>query len=67
MVDENMAHHLGSDTEEMCAILPLWRFLTNQTQISLVYQRGALQGVIGTFVPKVLARQATQFAVNDGD
>jgi hypothetical protein len=66
MIDQNMAHQLRGHTEEVSAVLPLRRFLANQTQIGLVYQRSALERVVGTFAPQVAAGHAAQLIVDYG-
>ena len=45
VIDEYASHHLGSDAEEVCAILPLHVALIHQAHVSLMNQGGCLQCV----------------------
>jgi len=57
--NENLAHQLGADGDEVFAIAELRRTLLLQTEISLVHQGGALQSVAVALLPHVMVRQAT--------
>jgi hypothetical protein len=50
----------------MGAVLPLRRVLPGQSQICLVHQGGALQGMVAALVPQVVVRQAAQLVVDQG-
>jgi len=70
VVDQDSAHHLRSDTEEVRTILPVDLALVEEPQIDLVNQRGRRQRVIDPLVselpcrnpPKVLVHGREQFA-----
>ena len=66
IIEQNPAHYLRRDAEEMGAILPLDLSLIDQTQVRFVDQRGRLQGMIRVLPPHVAVRQAMQFALNEG-
>ena len=51
MVDEDASDRLGRHREEVSAILPLHAALADQPEISLVDERGGLEGVPGRLVP----------------
>ena len=67
MVDQNVPHQLGGDTEKVSPVLPLGSVLPDQTKVRLVNQRGALQGVVAALALKITARHAAQLAVNKWD
>ena len=52
-------------TPKVWPVLPLWRLLVNQTQVGLVHQRRALQGVIDTLAPQLAMRDAAQLLIHD--
>jgi hypothetical protein len=58
VVDKYSPDHLGGDAEEMCAIAPLDPLLVDEPYESFMNQRGALEGMVGAFVPKVCRSQA---------
>src|SRR5215813_329044 len=64
MIDQQATHYLRSYTKKVGSVLPVHSRLIYQTQVSLVYQRGRLQGVIGTFTPQVLRRKLSQLIVD---
>ncbi len=55
---------MGRDSKKMCAILPLRGILPSQTQICLMHEGRTLQGVIASFLAKVVVGQPTQFVVH---
>ena len=66
VVDQNLAHRPGRDGEKMGAVLPLRIGLVGQAQISLIDQRGRLQGVIRAFSRHIMMRETPQIFVNEG-
>ncbi len=67
MIDQNVPHQSGRDTEEVSAVSPLRRVLPVQTKVPLVDQRGPLQGVAAALALKMAPRHAAQLAVNQWD
>jgi len=64
MVNQNAAHQIGSQTEEVSTIPPLDAILIDQTEISLVHQRLRLKRVFAFPVTQMMAGKAPQLAVN---
>jgi hypothetical protein len=64
VIDEDAAHHLGSQGEEVGTTLQITPTLTHKAQVGLVHQRCRLQGVIGPLVSQMAGRQATQFRIH---
>jgi hypothetical protein len=65
VIHENLPHHLGRDTEEVCAI-PIFRLvLADQPNVSLVNERGRLQGVIPPLTPQINVRQTPELRVSE--
>ena len=63
-VDQNAAHQLSRDSEEMSAVPPAHVVGINQLEVSLIDQRGGLEGVAGPFSSHVALRQSVQFPVH---
>jgi hypothetical protein len=61
---KNLPHYVRRNSEEVRAILPWRRILSRETQIGLVYERGALQRVITSFLMQVVMRQSPQFVID---
>lgn len=66
MIHQQPAHYLRSYTEKVSPVLPVYSRLIHQTQVSLMYQGGRLQGVIGTFTPQIIRRKLSQLIVDYG-
>src|SRR5690242_1483461 len=66
VIHEQATHYLRSDTKKVGSVLPVYSRLIYQTQVSFVYQRGRLQGVIGTFTPQIIRRKLSQLIVDYG-
>jgi hypothetical protein len=66
MIHQQASHYLGRNAEEVGSVLPVYSRLIYQTQVSFVYQRGRLQGVIGTFTPQIIRRKLSQLIVDYG-
>ena len=65
MVDEDAAHRLGRDGEEMGAVLPVHALVIDQPHVGFVDQRRGLQAVAGALALHVVARQAVELVVHD--
>ena len=65
MIHQQATHDLRSDTKKVGSVLPVHPRLIYETNVSLVYQRSGLQGVIGTFTPQIIRRQLSQLIVDD--
>lgn len=46
MIDQNIAHELGGDGEEMHAVIPVNRIVVDEPQVSFVHQGGAFESVL---------------------
>jgi hypothetical protein len=66
IVDENLAHEVSGNREEMGAALPLRRLEPDHAQVSLMHERGTLQGVAGPLPLQLRVREATQFSIDKG-
>src|SRR5438132_2148114 len=64
IVDKNLPHELRSNAEEVSAILPVDILLTDQTQVSLIDQRGRLQRVAHSLSIHVVVGQSMQLRLN---
>ena len=62
---KNLPHYVRRYSEEVRAILPLRRILSRETQVGLVYERGALQRVITSFLTQVVMCQPTEFVIDE--
>ncbi len=67
MIHQDLSHEARGQREEVGPIFGLKYRLVDQSQVSLVDQRGALQGVSGTFLVKVTPRNDTELGVHHGD
>jgi len=61
VVDQDAAHQLGRDSEEVSTIPPSHMVGINQLEVNLIDKLRGLEGVPGLF-----PRQVVQFAVNEG-
>ena len=66
VVDQDAAHGLRGDREEVAAVLPREVLLPFQAQIGLVNQCGGLQAVGGSFATSVGSRNLAQRGVDGG-
>jgi len=67
VVDEDAAHQLCCDTQELLPVLPTNFSLIGEAEIGLMHQSGCLQGVIAALPPQVTGRQTPQFRVEQHD
>jgi len=63
MVDQNAAHLLAGNGKEVPAILDFERFRADQPDVSLVYERGSLEGVSRTFAAHLAGGNAVELGV----
>jgi hypothetical protein len=61
---ENASHHLRSDPEELCAILPVSLALIYQAQINFVHQRRRLQRMAGSLTAEEMHCLPVQFIID---
>ncbi len=66
VIDEDAAHHLRGDAEEVRAVLPLHLRLIHEPHVRLVDERGGLQRVADALLAQVARGEAPQLAVDDG-
>ncbi len=64
-LDQDVAHQLRRNAEEMGAVLPSNILPIDQSQISLVDQCRGLQGVVAAFARHPAFSQPVQFAINE--
>ena len=64
VINQNVAHHLCSHSEEVRAILPIDFLLTGQTKIRLVHKSGSLQSVAIALALNVAMRNPPQFVID---
>jgi hypothetical protein len=67
MIDQNVAHKLGGNGEEVNPVIPANGGVSNQSQIGFVHQRRALQGVILALPGQAVPGEAAKFIVDEGD
>ena len=67
MVDQDPAHQLGGDAEEVRAALPVDLSLPGELEEGLVDERGRLEGVIAPLPGKIPGRERVQLVVHEGD
>src|SRR5262249_36511670 len=65
MVDEDAAHRLSRDGEEVGAVLPVHAPVVDQAHVRLVDQRSGLQAVAGPLAFHVAVREAAKLVVHD--
>ena len=64
IVDQDPAHHLSGDSEEMRAVVPLNISLIDKTDERFVHQRGRLECVACALAVHVVMGQPVKLAVN---
>src|SRR5205814_2893423 len=64
VVNQDLAHRLGGDSEEVGAVLPAWTGLIGQPQISLVDQRSRLERVVGTLSAHMTVSDAPELLID---
>jgi hypothetical protein len=65
VIDQNSAHGLGREAEELRAALPVDAALIHQLDVGLVYERRAFEGVVRPLVAQVPGRDAVQFLIDE--
>jgi hypothetical protein len=63
MVYQQATHYLGSNSEKVCAVLPVDPRLVDEPQVRLMNQGRRLQSVVGPFTPQIIRREFAQFIV----
>jgi hypothetical protein len=67
MVDQNVAHKLSGNREEVNPVIPANRGISNQAKIGFMHQRRALQGVVLVLPGEAVPGEAAKFIVDEGD
>ena len=62
--DQNLPHQPVADGKEMSAVFELERALFLQPQVSLVPQGGALEDMVGAFLPQIAVHDPSEFVIN---
>jgi hypothetical protein len=65
VVDEDAAHGLGGDGEEVVFALPIDAGLVDEFHVGFVDEGGGLEGVVEAFLGEVVAGQSAEFVVNE--
>jgi len=65
VLDEDAAHQLGGDAEEMGAVFPIDAGLIDQLEVGLVDEGGGLECVIGALAAHVGTGDAAEFVVDE--
>jgi hypothetical protein len=65
VIDQDPAHDLRCDTEEMRSILPIDLALVDEPDIYLMNKGRRLQGVAGPFVPKLARGNAAKLRIDE--
>lgn len=66
VIDQNLAHLVGSDGEEVRPVLPSDGRPFGKALPGFVYERSRLQGVVSPLAPHIGGCQAAHFAVYEG-
>ena len=66
VINQDAAHHLRGDGEELSPVLPAGAPLVHQLQVRFVQKRRRLQRVVGPFPPHVKVRKPAQFFMDHG-
>jgi hypothetical protein len=64
VIDQNAAHDLCGDSEEVRAVGPMNVFLIDETNVSLIDERGGLKRVTLSFPAHVTAGKPVEFVVD---
>ena len=64
VIDQDAAHDLGGDREEVRAIRPVHILLIDQANISFIYQSSGLKGVVFSLSAHVTAGEAVELVVD---
>ena len=65
MVDEDPAHRLRGDGEEVTAVLPVHPRLVDETEIRLVDERGRLERVAAALLSEVTPGELPELGVDE--
>src|SRR6266545_904052 len=65
VIDENLAHRLSSNGEEVGAVSPVWRMiLAHQLEIGFIDQRSGLQCMVRPLALHIAVRAPAQIPIN---
>jgi hypothetical protein len=67
VIQQDAAHRLCGNSEEMRPILPFHVMLSDEVEVSFVYQRGGLEGMIGPFPAQAGRCQVAEFGIDQRD
>jgi hypothetical protein len=67
VVNEDAAHQLRRNSEEVRAVVPAGMGLVDQLEVDLVDEGGGLERVRGVFTPHVALGEAAQLALDERD
>jgi hypothetical protein len=65
VIDEDAAHRLRRNGQEMSTVLPVHALVINETHVGFVDQCCRLQAVAGAFTSHVVTRQSSELVVHD--
>jgi hypothetical protein len=63
VIDQNPAHHLGADREEVNPVLPPNLLDFNKPKLGLMHQRRCLNGLAATLAAQTGARDPAQLGI----
>jgi hypothetical protein len=66
-IDQNLAHQIGRNPEELGTVVALHVSLVDQPEISFIDERGRLQGMTGSLAAEMSGRQDTSRRVISTD
>ena len=67
MIDEDVAHGLGCDRQEVGPRLPVDAIQLNELEVGLVHERGRVEGVAPALITELAAGDGPQLLVEDRD
>jgi hypothetical protein len=65
VIDQDLPHHPRGDAEEVRAVLPGDRVVTEQLQVRLVNERGGLKRMAVPFPSKASGRSLLEVAIDE--
>ena len=66
VIDQDAAHDVRGDTEEMRSVLPVHPPLIDEADERLVDKGGRLQSVVGALAPKLTGGNASELRIDEG-
>jgi hypothetical protein len=67
VVDEDAAHDVGGEADEVSVVLPLDIFLLGDTEVGLVDEGGGLESVVAALAAHIALGEAVELGVDEGE